>query len=328
MKYYDNTRISSFKDCPRQFYFRHIRHWRKAGNAPALAFGLAWHDAMDVIWGLASSTEADSKIVSAAMSRFLQTWTNEGFPDWDEWSPELDAQLSPRTPGIAAEMLQEYISLRRPYLRGVKMLGIEQPFAVPIHPKWDDVYYVGRLDKVIENDKGDIIVGEHKTTTSYAASGPTIPFRYNYIHSWSPNSQIDGYLHAAHSIYGSQVTDVFVDAALVHKKIHDGFKFIPVSRALEMLDGFLVDTHYWIDLIEKEKEKLDEQRSKPTPDLMMAFYKNTNQCDGKYSPCSYKDICKFCPNPETIIDPPEGFIEDKWEPFNVLELDKIGLSNE
>lgn len=328
MKYYDNTRISSFKNCPRMFYFRHIRHWRKEGNAPPLAFGLAWHDAMDVVWGLADSNKSNNDLLKAAMTRFLDKWVEEGFPPWDEWTPDLDAQLAPRTPGIAAEMLQEYISLRREFIAGCQILGIEYPFAVPISLSMEDTYYVGRLDKVFQMKDGNIIVGEHKTTTAYAASGPTIPFRLNYINSWSPNSQIDGYLHAAHSIYGDSVTDVFVDAALVHKKIHDGFKFIPVSRALEMLDGFLSDTSWWIEQIEREKVSLEAERTMNPQHILTAFPKNTEQCDGKYSPCSYKDICTFCPNPETYPGPPDGFIEEKWEPFNVLELAKIGMRDE
>ena len=117
VSYYDNTRVSSAKNCLRQYYFRHIRDWVHEGNSPALVFGLSWHEAMDVVWGAAHSTLSDSQIAAAAMDSFLKTWVAEGFPHWNDMTPEDEDRLAPRTPGVAAEMLSDYIAKRRPMIK-------------------------------------------------------------------------------------------------------------------------------------------------------------------------------------------------------------------
>jgi hypothetical protein len=47
---YDNTRISSFRNCARSFYYRHVLDMSGDGTSRALLFGGSWHAAMDKIW--------------------------------------------------------------------------------------------------------------------------------------------------------------------------------------------------------------------------------------------------------------------------------------
>lgn len=325
MRYFDNTRVSTAKNCLRQYYLRHKRDWVSDGRSPALTFGLSWHEAMDVVWGAAHSDLSDSQILSAGMDRFLVKWTEEGFPHWDTISPEQEDDLAPRTPGIAAEMLHQYIQKRRPMIRNnYEIVAIEQPFAVPIFPDRDDIFYIGRFDKVIKDRSGRIYVIEHKTTTSYKKGGP---FRTDYLESWSPNSQIDGYLYAAHMLYGDAVKEVWVDAALVHKQVHDGFKFIPVNRNIAMLDQWLYETRWWINTIIEEDNQYAGHNDLEVLTFLPHYPKNTGACS-HYSGCSYRDVCKMINNPETHSEAPLGYREDHWSPFEILELEKIGMPPE
>ena len=321
MKYYDNTRLSGFKTCPRQYYFRHVLHWRREGIAPPLIFGLAWHDAMDVVWSEAK-TSNPLELLRAATAAFNRKWEESGGPNINDLDIADINYWEPRTPGIAAEMLHNYINLRFTFLNEINLLACEKPFCVDIG--LPNILYVGRFDKVFEY-QNYIYVGEHKTTTAYKVDGG---FRNEYLESWSPNSQIDGYIHAAHMLYGDRVKDAWVDAALVHKKVHDKFKFIPVSRSLDALGSWQASTVYWAGQIELELDVLNNLTSNQSSTVMTAFPMNTESCDGKYSPCSYRDICRFKSNPSTISEVPLGFIEEKWEPFNILNLEQIGLPAE
>lgn len=325
-RYFDNTRISSFKVCPRKYYFRHVRHWRKAGTAAPLVFGSSWHAAMDVVWQLAKTQMSNGDILVEAMKAFWAKWEDEGMPKKSEWSLEHETKLGARTPNNAAEMLAEYIEKRRPWMQEIELLAVEKPFAVPLDPKDTSAIYVGRRDKDFRY-KGFIYCGEHKTTTSYSIEHG---LRSNFIESFSPNSQVDGYIHAGHMDYGNDFQGVWIDAALVHKKVRH-FKFIPVSRMLEMLDAWLFETRKWIALIFGETANLELERlERPThnPGFMRAFPKNTESCDGKYEPCTYINLCKAWKSPDEHAEPPEGFIVEKWEPFKELELSKIGLKDE
>lgn len=324
MRYFDNTRVSTYKECPRKFYLRHVRHWRSAGTAPALVFGLSWHEGMDKIWGHANvSTISDRELRDIAMEAFLACWTENGFPSWDEWGIEHDQKFKIRTPGTAAEMFENYIDQRRKFIAENEVIAIEKPFVVPLSVDKPEIGYVGRLDKVFRA-WGRIHIGEHKTTSAYKKGGP---FRADWMDSWSPNSQIDGYLHAGHMLYGDEMKSVMIDGALVHKTIHDGFKFLPIDRMITQLDAWLWETNYWISLIIGELEKYEDMpNASRDTDVLRMFPKQTGSCNN-FAGCTYRNLCKSMANPEQH-ECPEGFIVEKWEPFNILELGKLGLEDE
>lgn len=316
-RYYDNTRLSDFKDCPRKYYLRHERHLSIEGIAMPLVFGLSWHDAMDVVWGLAQTDKSNQEIVKLAFIAFHKQWVEQGLPPYDQMSFMDQDRWLPRTPGVAAEMLNHYVEQRRPYIQSCEILAIERPFAVPLLME-DDTFYIGRLDKLVKSPEGIYFI-EHKTTSAYAkATG----FRADYLNSWSPNSQIDGYLHAAKMLEGLKARGGLIDAALVHKQVHDKFKFIPIERQFAHIEGWVKETEAWIAQVEESKAILRE-----TQDINRAFPKNTNSCYGKYGPCIFTDLCRFVADP-TQQGSFEGYIEQKWEPFNILKLEQIGMEDE
>jgi len=329
--FYDNTMISCFRSCPRKYYFRHVKHWEPEGFAPALAFGSAWHSAMDFLWsalsGLANkrSTEEIAKI-SYAM--FLKKWIESGGPDPDETSVEDLALLGARHPMNALEMLYNYIEERRDFLNEIELLEVERPFAVPLDPN-RSLFYAGRLDKDFRLDR-KVNICEHKTTSLYAKSGG---FRTMFLDSFSPNSQVDGYLHALHMRYdalkvkyGKEAGSVWIDAALVHKEHHNIFKFIPIDRQINQLDSWLWETRSWIDQIEADQERLEDQTTNRDiePNYMSAFPKNTSACQDYNRNCEYLVPCKAWSNPINKPCPPDMKVE-KWSPFDRLELEKIGM---
>ena len=106
IRYFDNTRVSSYRSCPRKFYFRHVRHWRLQGVAAPLVFGSSWHSAMDIVWQLAKTSKSNSEILVEAMRAFWENWEKEGAPPKASWSLETEEKFGARTPNNAAEMLE------------------------------------------------------------------------------------------------------------------------------------------------------------------------------------------------------------------------------
>lgn len=306
----DNTKISCYKTCPRMYFIQHVLGWKRGGTGPALVFGLSWHDAQDIVWEQAKNwSQAD--LADLAFESFKLTWEENGYGL--DLSLEEAAALAPRTPSIAHEMLYEYVQARWRILQECEVLAIEQPFAVPI-PGMDRQWYVGRLDKTIAYN-GQRLIIEHKTTTAYAIIGT---FRQDYLDSWFMSSQVKGYQFGGGLYYGD-VNAVWVDAALVHKKIHDAFKFINVSHNFTLLSEWLDNTKRWIAEITAEEDLYaDVKRLLPG-----MFRKNEESCFGKYGPCTYIDICRTIPDPSALHEPPVGFIEERWEPFSILKLNKL-----
>lgn len=306
----DNTRIGTYKDCPRRFFLRHVMSWRGEGTAIPLVFGLSWHAGMDQVWTHANHLPKD-QLVQAAMAAFAETWESEGL------SIQLDvdqqAAFLPRTPQIAEEMYHAYINDRWNVLSNCTLLAAEQPFAVPM-PGLTKSWYAGRLDKVIEYN-GQKLVIEHKTTAIYKKDGG---FQSSYIEGWYSDAQVKGYQFGA-GLYYPGLTQIWVDCALVHKTVHNAFRFVPVSHSFPLIKEWLSDTQEWVARIEMDELKF--QRSGHL--TAGCFPKNENACYGKFGACGYLDICRTTSDVAAGAEPPPGYIVEKWSPFDVLGLDKI-----
>lgn len=317
--YYDNSMLSSFKECPRKFYLRHIRGWTSQGISMPLTFGLSWHDAMDVLWGSYGKMPDDELLIKASQ-QFSKTWQEQGLPPPADLTVDQLDKYGARTPFVAAEMLYEYLKKRKDTFDNpsFKLEAIEQPFAIPIYPDNNNVWYIGRLDKVFHLN-GSRIIGEHKTTSEYKIDGG---FKTSYLEGWSPSAQIEGYMFAGNMYFNGGVRYVWVDAALVHKKVHTAFKFIPISANMSSLDGWLWEARNWIEQVNTEKAKLEDGAAKGH--MMQCFPRNTDACTGKYGPCTYKNICGNVDNPHNLEHPPEGYIVKFWSPFDLLKISQLG----
>lgn len=317
MRYYDNTRVEAYRDCPRKHYYRHVRHWTNISTAIALINGSSWHDAMDTIWGNAHDKSiSDRDLAQKALQSYVDRWVKDGMPHPKDMTLEQQDQFAPRGPHYAAEVLLNYVMQRRRFIQDGEILAIERPFIVPIFDDNDQILYVGRLDKVFRSRGEGTLVIEHKTTTQfYKTSG----LRQSYLDSFSPNSQVDGYGYASRFLY-ENVKGVWVDIAVFNKTVSDQFKFLPIDRQFAMLDGWLNEVRIWINKIEAERAAY------ATLKLKGAYPKNTSHC-GSYGGCTYRDICKFYADPDSI-EVPTGFKVEKWEPFDVLHLEKLGLEKE
>ncbi len=309
-KCYDNTKLSGYKTCPRYHFIRQVLGWRKSGTAAPLVFGSSWHEGQDAIWGNKNDFN-QRDLAEVGHLKFLEKWEDSGF-DPEPGLQQLE-YLSPRTPSIAREMYHEYVSKRWAMLQDSEVLAIEQPFAVPL-PEMDDFWYVGRLDKVVRHGAQTLVL-EHKTTTAYATIGN---FRTDYIDSWYSDSQVKGYQFGA-GLYYPGLDGVWVDAALVHKKIHNAFRIVPVAHSFPLLVEWVGDAKQWAIRVSREEEKFKRCGRLEPGD----FPKNENSCFGKYGSCSFIDICRTTADPSVLDEPPEGFIVERWEPYSMFELDKI-----
>ena len=200
-------------------------------------------------------------------------------------------------------MYHEYATQRAKMLEECEVISIEQPVAMPF-PGLDDTWYIGKLDKVFRWN--GVHIGEHKTTSMYATNGM---FQPTWVDSWEAAPQIKGY-QVLGSIYHEDLQDVWVDGALVHKKIHNAFKFIPVAHGLPILKGWIEDTTTWIQAIEFHTVKFEERETLQGG----IFPRNEDSCFGKYGHCPFLRICGTINDPSELPEVPSGYKVEKWEP--------------
>lgn len=322
LRLYDNTRLTDYKRCARYFMFRHELDWSvsaRGGRKPLpLVFGGAWHSAQEIIWAEIGK-KPRGEVAKLAYMAFVEHWCQEGLPAPSEIDYETEQEMSPRTPARAYEMILSYIDHRAPHAADFELISVEQPFAVPLDPNDDSLFYVGKIDKIVRR-RGKILGIEHKTTTAYKKS-TTSPFRSGFLDSFSPNAQIDGYLYALHMMFPGQVGGVWVDACLVHKQ-DEGFTFIPIERQLKHLDSWLWEVKWWIEQIEGQKALLRQPGVRDAT-YLAAFPKNTNSCWDFGASCAYLDLCKAWPNPLGFEVPP-GYEISHWDPLEHIKgLDQL-----
>jgi hypothetical protein len=245
----------------------------------------------------------------------MDKWTELGYT----MAPEVYEAMTPHTPTTATEMLWEYIEARATILQQHELIAVEQPFAVPLWPDRGDIWYCGRLDKVTKHN-GKMIVWDHKSTGQYRKSGF---FRASFTENFSPDRQIDGYSYAARILYPDSSPDtLWIDAALVHKTVHEGFGIIPVKRHIDQLDGWLWATRQEVERILANEAAM--AATKESDPCMKAFRQNTDNCFDFGSACQYLDQCQMWANP-TGRALPMGMKVEEWSPFDVLQLDRLGM---
>ena len=115
LRLYDNSRISDFRSCQRYFYYRHVRDWAPDSPKVSLAFGTAWHAAMDVIWRCHAVTgkKAVDALMDEAYAAAVKSWVEAGFDHPDEMTMDDIEYMTPRTPMVLQEMLWEYWDQRQ-----------------------------------------------------------------------------------------------------------------------------------------------------------------------------------------------------------------------
>lgn len=322
VRIYDNTQIIDAQKCPRFHYLRHTEWLTDENTKIWFDFGAAWHSAMDIIWKQMSDRVKPAVVCDRAFEAWCAEWEDRGRPGPDDLDEDNMVEMGIRNPMVAHEMIHYYVERRSRLFQNktFRLISVEEPFAVPIAED-GSILYTGRWDKVISLEH--VIRGiEHKTTTAYKWPRN---LREEYLNSFVPNNQIDGYIYSGKAKYGKKFRGIYVDIALVHKDIHDCFEMLPIERDDGALDAWLWETHYWIGEIERNRQALASVRS--TDPYMAAFPKKTASCYQFPHNCQYlKAVCNACHNPMGLKkNPPEGFKAEKWEPFDYLQLEKIGL---
>jgi hypothetical protein len=314
MIFLDNSRLKTFKECPRKYVLTYIRGWSKKGTKPALLFGDAWHAGLEALYKLHKTGERDSdKLELHAKAGFMARWSETTGHLIEE---EL-ATFGLRTASQAMQMYRQYCFTNKEWFKTIEVLAVEDPFLVEVTglKVKEPVYIVGRIDAVIRDDLG-VWALEHKTTSLAKAikEGSKTTghgFQWKFMTMFNPNSQVDTYSYALRTIFTNEdVRGALIDGALVHKTTCNCTK-IPIMKTEDDLVSWFLDARQWI-------AQLLETRN--------ASYvkKNTESCQTTYGECAYADICRMVPNPLEIDGLPSAeFEHDIWEPFDFDEMERI-----
>jgi hypothetical protein len=305
-KVQDSSKIQTYMDCPRKYFWEYVLGWRPEQANNHLIFGTSWHSAMESLLQFGYS---DDSLLLAQMK--LEEVYRSSF---GELSDDL---YYPKTPGFAAEMLKRYTREYPQDHSSFEVLYTEVSGSVSIG-QGRSLYF--KTDSILQGTSGflkdKIFSLEHKTLTTN---------NRQWQQQWSLKQQVGTYTHVLNCLFPQdKVYGVIINGA-VFQKTKPGFTRVHVPKTNLQMQVWLQNINYWYSQIEEQFASL--RHCSENEILLSAFPMNSENCT-KYFGCTYHDMCTSWANPLQHLDEvPQGFRVEHWDPRSIetthkMELDK------
>lgn len=288
----DSSKLTTFMDCPRQYFYEYILGWRSTTPNNHLVFGKAWHKAQEHLL-LQGYTQV---AVDEAMFLFMSEYRKE-LPE------ETDELYEPKTPNKAYAALKHYANFYSNDLSNWEVLYTEVAGTVLITP--EDIMYF-RLDSILrERDSGMYLSLDHKTGSK---KGRT------WTDKWTLLTPIGLYTHVLYCLYPEdKVKGVKVRGTFFYKSKPVEFEDVPCWKSKNQMQAWLWNTTYWYDTLKWNFRMFS--KCVDSDEVMMAFPMQTESCT-KYFGCPYHNFCTSWGNPlQRCEEPPLGFKIEHWNPM-------------
>ena len=291
---WDSTSYSLFQACPFKYYLTIIQGIVPKQRSINLAFGIAWHSALEryhrlkaegldheraLLWTIAETYYRQLR-TSGERTLYSHGYHEESVPDG---SPQKNARTLCRTLVAYLDQYGKADYFHTLILPSGKA-AVELSFCIPIPST--PFSWAGHLDRIVTTDEPldlsqplpstvpHIYNSDYKTTASSLDA--------NYFQQFSPDVQMSGYTFATQIILPFPTKGTYVDAI---KILVTGQEFarqlIPrsTSQLEEFVKGFLSDM--------KEAQRYAEEQDWP-----MRF----TSCRGPYGDCQFRrSVCSKSP---------------------------------
>lgn len=292
----DSSKMQTLQSCPRKFFFRHILGFENEEPNIHLAFGSAWHEAMEhMMNSLLPGRGYPNDEVGRAFLKFRQMY-EEKFP-----SILLGETLSPNKSILSAfQALEAYASQYA--TDDFDTLWTEIAGTVPIAS--DRIIHF-KVDSIIRDSQGLVWSMEHKTSGRNTNA---------WREQWRIKFQIGCYSHVLHCLAfePGEVEGIIINGAFFYKN-DQKFLRIPVRRTEKDMLAWLDQANHLYDYLEWNMESLCEAKvSDPT---IGCFHHNAESCAVMFG-CDYPGLCEMA-NPLTLLEYdslPPGYTQRFWDP--------------
>lgn len=312
----DSTKLMAFESCPRRFFYDYVLGWRPKEPSKDLIYGSAVHAALEHLFehGHHISNIAD------AYDKFMLEWRGS-------FAPDQDQLFAPKDPLNFMQVLIRYVEDNQKFndYEVIYVEGRENRTAgiigtVPLNETTEAHF---KMDVILRTPKGKILVVEHKTAFAGAFSGKN---ERGWVGQFQTRTQVALYLHALYCMFPAEDIEGILINGISPGKGENKFIQVPVLKALDMMEAWLFDVNYWLDLMTHNFNLLAE--CKPTDRVLRAFPKQDQACTS-YGGCPMLPFCACWPNPLARADtPPAGTRVEHWNPAAkaVSEKDIVRLS--
>ncbi len=299
----DNSSLETLQTCPRAFEYSKIEKRVINKPAPALSFGSAIHNALELRYKTYQNRTPDVALFEA-QSAALQAYFAANPTEDDE----------PRNLNWAIELIKKYNEVYHTEPFNVlvdkdKNTLCELSFAIPLythHTLRIPVIYTGRIDLPVMWDNGIWII-DHKTASRLGQQ---------YFDEKQMSAQQIGYCWAYEQLTGQPCAGFCINALRTTT--------IP-ARPKSVQE-------WWAETLQRQRyhvtrEQIIEWKRNVIALVEEAFYHHTNSffpqktvwCCGKYGKCQYFGVCSYPVDKRAIILSSTEYADNIWSPLKTKE---------
>lgn len=288
-KIVDSTKLTTFMECPRSYFYEYVLGWRSIYPNLHLEFGTAWHLAMEHLLQKGYSPESIKDAYKLLEDHYRQFF-----------SVEMDASNAPKNPSNAFMALVEYVNYWKVEDTNDKVLYTEIAGVASIAK---DRLIHFRMDSILDQAKG-ITSREHKTASQLSRQ---------WRDQWSLAIQVGTYLHVLYCLFPPETVWGVEINGTIFNKTKTQFERVPCRRQPSMMEVWLATVNYWVDNVEREMEFLFNECTEEDT-VLRAFPQNPTSCT-KYFGCKFQDYCLAWANPlQHCKEPPMDMKIEHWNP--------------
>lgn len=266
--------LSTFRSCPRKYEFTYVRGRVPVAAAPALNIGLLWHKAMEVYW--TAGREAAIQMLIGCAGEVDEVDVAKLVALLKHYNPPVDRYT---VEGVEVEFTKQIPIPGRRAMRGVRLFG--------------------RVDLVVRDGSGNLLVVEHKTSGADSIMGFG-----SYWQRLNLDTQTSLYMvgigvgcvlydvvkkpglrpskadEALAKAHGCSVIDAYIERLSneIAANPEEYFQFREIVKTPEDLEEALSDVRGWISALRQYRSA--------------GFYpRNTDSCRGLFGFCPYLEVC-------------------------------------
>lgn len=306
----DNTALATFMTCPRKYYYSMVLHRRSKGRpSPSLAYGTAWHAALETAYKFEPKWQMFSKdvrneveLLNAVDEAIDKAWEEHDRPD--DYRTVDRVKLEYRNYLAHYGMPWDEDAKTVGFLQGNPLVEIAMELGWPgaLHP------YAGKLDRIIQL-QGQFFIEDHKTTSMWSAT---------FFRQFELKNQMMGYAWMAQLITGKQIAGVRINAHVCRKRDSQNERQI-ISFNRDRLQDWARNYNQWVTRIEAEYDRLNAEVREGLIEHGLpafSFPHNFDACDTKYGMCQYAGVCSMQPRFRTALLE-QDFAVNPWNPLEV-----------
>ena len=305
----DSSKLTTFMECPRKYFYRHILGWESSFPNNHLVFGVSWHLSMEHMM----REKYTEKSLDEAKKMFMHNY-RQSLPS------SFDDDYAPKTPANALNSLDDYY---QKYFRKdtsqYEILHTEVGGQVLIG---EDMPVVFRLDAVAYDKQREIFLDiDHKTSQRKMN---------NFGELFSMSAQMFIYLHVMNCLYRDESNlppEIEIRHSFFYKSKPTEFEESQIAKSVDQMESAISALATWYESIRNNLEILVHEDT-DSNETMDSFQQNYTSCFNYGQPCTYLNICNAWSNPlQRCGDGPPMSMEVKhWNPADQPVREVIDLT--